>query len=98
MTNFLSLYQECGSKKYNVEPSNILWSNVKKSFNNHIMKCLPCPYEAICEQGIRSKGNYLGVQNQDELNPICLLSYTLLLHFHVTNVMKTDTNVYAANV
>ena len=67
MTNFLSLCQKCHSKKYNAEPSNILWNNVKKSFNNQIMKCLPCPYEAICEQGIRSKGNYWGFKTKASL-------------------------------
>ena len=67
MTNFLSLCQKCDSKKYSVEPSKILWSNVKQMFENHIVKCLPCPYEAICEQGIRSKGNYWGFKTKTNL-------------------------------
>ena len=57
---FLCFCQKCDSRKYSVESSYISWSNVLKSFHGNTIRCLTCPYEAICEQGIQSKGNYWG--------------------------------------
>ena len=60
----LSSCQKCDSKKYSLESPYILWSNKKNTFQG---RCLPCPYQAVCDQGIRSKGNYWGFKFKKNL-------------------------------
>ena len=60
----ISFCQKCDSNKYSLESPYILWNNAEKPFEG---RCLPCPYEAVCDQGIRSKGNYWGFKFKKNL-------------------------------
>ena len=67
LTNFFALCRKCDSNSYSTESASISWSSSKQAFNDQAIVCIPCPYEAICEKGIKSKGNYWGYKSQKNL-------------------------------
>ena len=59
--------KKCNSNKYSVDYASIKWNQTKQSFNNQSISCIGCPYEAICQQKIQSKGNYWGYKAKNNL-------------------------------
>ena len=59
--------KKCNSNKYSVDFASIKWNQTKQSFNNQSISCTGCPYEAICQQKIQSKGNYWGYKAKNNL-------------------------------
>jgi len=63
---FLFTCVRCDKTKYNLqEEARIEWNQTKNGFNHHNITCLPCPYEASCEETIKSKGSYWGYLTDD---------------------------------
>ena len=67
LTYFFALCRKCGSNSYSIESASISWDSFKWAFNDQTIVCTPCPYEAICEKGIKSKGNYWGYKTKKDL-------------------------------
>lgn len=54
----------CSTSSYNVLPPTMKWEqNVRYEYNNVCHK--PCPYQASCDNGLKSRGNYWGLVNTD---------------------------------
>lgn len=64
--NFIFFCIECDIKHYNLqEQARMIYNSSTGQFDVHNITCMPCPYGAICDSGIRSKGNYWGYLNKD---------------------------------
>ena len=59
--------KKCDNNKYSIDFASIKWNQTKQSFNNQSISCTECPYEAICQQRIQSKGNYWGYKTKNNL-------------------------------
>ena len=59
--------KKCDNNKYSIDFASIKWNQTEQSFNNQSISCTECPYEAICQQRIQSKGNYWGYKTKNNL-------------------------------
>ena len=62
---FQALCKKCNSNTYSVNFANITWNQTVSLFDNQSITCTKCPYEAICQKRIQSKGNYWGYKTED---------------------------------
>ena len=62
---FQVICKKCNSNTYSVNFANITWNQTISLFDYQNITCTKCPYEAICQKRIQSKGNYWGYKTED---------------------------------
>ena len=65
--NFQVFCKQCDNNKYSVNAGSISWNATNNTFDSDNITCTACPYEAICEKRIKSKGNYWGYKTKEDL-------------------------------
>ena len=80
--------KKCDGTRYNAHRSKF----TNGSYYN--MACYPCPYQATCFNGIRSKGNYWGISNSlgKVSFTICPASYCCSSNNKCTSYNTCETN------
>ena len=64
---FQVLCKKCNSNTYSVSFANITWNQTISLFDYRNIACTKCPYEAICQKRIQSKGNYWGYRTESNI-------------------------------
>ena len=87
--NFQAFCKQCDNNNYSVNSGSISWNSAKRDFDSHNITCTACPYEAICEKRIKSKGNYWGYKTKEDLIKFiycptlyCCISASLCLSYN----------------
>ena len=75
--SFQVFCKKCLRNTYSLNFASITWNERKNSFDSQAITCTECPYEAICQKRIQSKGNYWGyeTENKNVKFVYCPISY-----------------------
>ena len=75
-TNFQVFCKKCDRTTYSLDLGHITWNKTKKSFDHQNITCTPCPFGGVCQERIKSKGNYWGYKTENIIKFVyCPSSY-----------------------